>query len=81
MESNIINRSPIKLMVKGQLGKRSVFHFQRGKNTKMDTTVFDGHKFDTLKIAARLYTREDAQELITFLSVHRYCLPNKDGSY
>lgn len=82
MESNIINRNPIKLIVKGDLkGAPSYFLTQRGRNTKIHRTAFDGKKLDTLKLAARLYTREDALALIDFLRVHQFCLPNKNGSY
>ena len=77
-----VKANPIKLIIRGWLDSKTVrLKVQRGRKTTLDQTFCDGYKLEQLEIGARLYCREDVQQLIHLLEIHKFCLPFENGSY
>lgn len=70
-----IKSNPIKFIIRVFLGEHTKTKIYRGVKTKLDRTIYDGYKLDQLEIGARLKTREDVDNLIDFLTIHKYGLP------
>lgn len=71
---------PIKLILVAQLGNRKVQTIKLSHIYDLRLKKWDGYRIVELKIYCELTTTEEAETIIEFLKIHKYCLSHEANS-
>lgn len=64
---------PLKYKIIGNLGDTNVKHRElRGINSSLNAFMFGGYRIDDLQMEIHISTREDVEQLMTFLEVTKH---------